>query len=318
MLGTAPLARPAAEAPSACVSSRAAPAAPRLGSVAQVSVRRLETRSRTRASAANSPPGVSSPAVPSAEVSTGVPIAEVPAPPYEPSLYGSSEAPNSFEPRVQVGPTVASLAILLAFAVVNRRVAAAVEKRKEREDAEEALRLAKLRSLDGSADFDEVQSFGDALDNARAAEAEAREVLAFLGADVRVRMPQPLGKPIARVEEEEARVGEEIRRRREERRGANASSSFSSSSSARAGGSGGIWVFSPGRGGRANARGDDEGVSGGPPGWMTATVGFVLAILTWSAVGLLFSPDPAAGPALTPEQVEEQLAMRGYDVKRFQ
>jgi hypothetical protein len=311
MLGTAPLARPAAEAPSARVSSRAAPAAPRLGSVAR-DVRRLETRSRTRASAANSPPGVSSPAVPSAEVSTGVPIAEVPAPPYEPSLYGSSEAPNSFEPRVQVGPTVASLAILLAFAVVNRRVAAAVEKRKEREDAEEALRLAKLRSLDGSADFDEVQSFGDALDNARAAEAEAREVLAFLGADVRVRMPQPLGKPIARVEEEEARVGEEIRRRREERRGANASSSSSSSSSssARAGGSG--------SGGRANARGDDEGVSGGPPGWMTATVGFVLAILTWSAVGLLFSPDPAAGPALTPEQVEEQLAVRGYDVKRFQ
>jgi hypothetical protein len=205
---------------------------------------------------------------------------------------------------------VASIAILLAFAVVNRRVAAAVEKRKEREDAEEALRLAKLRSLDGSADFDEVQSFGDALDNARAAEAEAREVLAFLGADVRVRMPQPLGKPIARVEEEEARVGEEIRRRREERRGANASSSSSSSSSARAGGSG--------NGGRANARGDDEGVSGGPPGWMTATVGFVLAILTWSAVGLLFSPDPAAGPALTPEQVEEQLAVRGYDVKRFQ
>jgi hypothetical protein len=51
---------------------------------------------------------------------------------------------------------------------------------------------------------------------------------------------------------------------------------------------------------------------------MTATVGFVLAILTWSAVGLLFSPDPAAGPALTPEQVEEQLAVRGYDVKRFQ
>ena len=309
MLGTAPLARPAAEAPrQSRVSSRAAPAAPRLGSVAQVSVRRLETRSRTRASAANSPPGVSSPAVPSAEVSTGVPIAEVPAPPYEPSSYGSSEAPNSFEPRVQVGPTVASLAILLAFAVVNRRVAAAVEKRKEREDAEEALRLAKLRSLDGSADFDEVQSFGDALDNARAAEAEAREVLAFLGADVRVRMPQPLGKPIARVEEEEARVGEEIRRRREERRGANASSS-SSSSSARAGGSG--------NGGRANARGD-EGVSGGPPGWMTATVGFVLAILTWSAAGLLFSPDPAAGPALTPEQVEEQLAVRGYDVKRFQ
>ena len=60
------------------------------------------------------------------------------------------------------------MAILVAFAVVNRRVAAAVDRRKEREDAEEALRLAKLRSLDGSADFDEVQMFGDALENARA------------------------------------------------------------------------------------------------------------------------------------------------------
>jgi hypothetical protein len=51
---------------------------------------------------------------------------------------------------------------------------------------------------------------------------------------------------------------------------------------------------------------------------MTATVGFVLAILAWSATGLIFSPDPAVGPALTPEQVEEQMAMRGYDAKRFQ
>ena len=188
------------------------------------------------------------------------------------------------------------MAILVAFAVVNRRVAAAVDRRKEREDAEEALRLAKLRSLDGSADFDEVQSFGDALENARAAEAEAREVLAFLGADVRVRMPQPLGKPIAQVEEEEARVGREIDRRR------TASRSNEDGDERR----------------RRRWDDGDGSVSGaGPPGWMTATVGFVLAILTWSATGLIFSPDPAVGPALTSEQVREQLAVRGYDAKRF-
>ena len=197
---------------------------------------------------------------------------------------------------MQVGPTVASLAILVAFAVVNRRVAAAVDRRKEREDAEEALRLAKLRSLDGSADFDEVQSFGDALENARAAEAEAREVLAFLGADVRVRMPQPLGKPIAQVEEEEARVGRELDRRREASRSNDDGN---------------------GRERRRGSDGDDSVDGAGPPGWMTATVGFVLAILGWSATGLIFSPDPAVGPPLTPEQVEEQLAVRGYDAKRF-
>lgn len=191
---------------------------------------------------------------------------------------------------------MASLAILLAFAVVNRRVAAAVDRRKEREDAEEALRLAKLRSLDGSADFDEVQMFGDALENARAAEAEARQVLAFLGADVRVSVPQPLGKPIAQVEEEERRVGEEIRRRREAKEAGNDVSKKSGSN--------------------ANATWNEN--EDGPPGWMTATVGFVLAILAWSATGLIFSPDPAVGPALTPEQVEEQMAMRGYDAKRFQ
>ena len=94
MLGSAPLARPAAEAPSARVSSRAAPAAPRLGSVAR-DPRRLETRSRTRASAAVSPG--STPAVPSASA-TGVFISEVPAPPYEPSAHGSS-SPSSLESR---------------------------------------------------------------------------------------------------------------------------------------------------------------------------------------------------------------------------
>lgn len=295
MLGSAPLARTAAEAPSARVSARAAPAAPRLGTVARER-RRVETTfgiraSRTSASAAVSTSSTS-PAETSASTADGSSAhLEVSASPY------ASPSDVRFEPQVQVGPAVASLAILLAFAVVNRRVAAAVDRRKEREDAEEALRLAKLRSLDGSADFDEVQMFGDALENARAAEAEARQVLAFLGADVRVSVPQPLGKPIAQVEEEERRVGEEIRRRREAKEvGKN--------------------DVPKKTGSNANATWNEN--EDGPPGWMTATVGFVLAILAWSATGLIFSPDPAVGPALTPEQVEEQMAMRGYDAKRFQ
>lgn len=297
MLGSAPLARIVAEAPSARVSARAAPTAPRLGPVARER-RRLEARfgnlGASRASASGSVSHETQ-ALPSASTS-GESFREVPASPYEPSASTRAPSEPSFEPQVQVGPTVASLAILIAFAIVNRRVAAAVDRRKEREDAEEALRLAKLRSLDGSADFDEVQSFGDALENARAAEAEAREVLAFLGADVRVRMPQPLGKPIAQVEEEEARVGREIDRRR------TASRSNEDGDERR----------------RRRWDDGDGSVSGaGPPGWMTATVGFVLAILTWSATGLIFSPDPAVGPALTSEQVREQLAVRGYDAKRF-
>ena len=307
MLGSAPLARTAAEAPSARVSARAAPAAQflqtnRLGTVARER-RRVETTfgiraSRTSASAAVSTSSTS-PAETSASTADGSSAhLEVVASPY------ASPSDVRFEPQIQVGPAVASLAILVAFAVVNRRVAAAVDRRKEREDAEEALRLAKLRSLDGSADFDEVQMFGDALENARAAEAEARQVLAFLGADVRVSVPQPLGKPIAQVEEEERRVGEEIRRRREAKEAGNKTGSKKTGSNANA---------------NANANADRRNENeDGPPGWMTATVGFVLAILAWSATGLIFSPDPAVGPALTPEQVEEQMAMRGYDAKRFQ
>jgi len=290
MLGSAPLARTAADAPCARVSARAAPAAPRLGTVARER-RRVETKFGIRASRTSASAAVSTSSTSPAETSASTAHLEVSASPY------ASPSDVRFEPQIQVGPAVASLAILVAFAVVNRRVAAAVDRRKEREDAEEALRLAKLRSLDGSADFDEVQMFGDALENARAAEAEARQVLAFLGADVRVSVPQPLGKPIAQVEEEERRVGEEIRRRREAKKAGNDDVSKKSGSNANA-----TW----------NENED------GPPGWMTATVGFVLAILAWSATGLIFSPDPAVGPALTPEQVEEQMAMRGYDTKRFQ
>ena len=204
---------------------------------------------------------------------------------------------TDFAPQVQVGPTVASLVVFVTFAVVNRRVAAAVEKRKEREDAEEKYRGAKLRSLDGSADEFEVRDLGDALETAREEEARAREVFAFLGADVRVRVPQPLGKPIAEVEEEETRVAREIDRRRSARMDRKK------------------WDEQT-TGARENvsSRRDDSSESAeGPPGWMTATVGFVLLILTWSAVGLVFSPDPAVGPALTPQQVREQMAVKGWD-----
>jgi len=222
---------------------------------------------------------------------------EINTPTYDP--------PTDFAPQIQVGPAFASVTILVAFAVVNRRVAAAVERRKDRETAEESLRLAKLRSLDGSADFDEVQSFGDALENARAKEAEAREILPiFFGADVRVRMPQPLGKPLSKVGEEEKRISEDIAKRRERR---NSSSSSAESS--------GVGVEENNKRKQVDANG--EPMPAAPPTWMTATVGFVLLILTWSATGLLFSPDPATGPALSQTQVDTQMAMKGYDLSKY-
>ena len=210
-----------------------------------------------------------------------------------PTTGPDPSVPATFEPRADPAPAFASLAILLAFAVVNRRVAAAVDRRKDREDAEESLRQARLRSLDGSADFDEVSEAYDALERARDEEAAAREVLAFFGADVRVRMPQPLGKSVAKVEEEEARVAEVIRRRREAREGKGDEQGAEQGAE------------------QGTKRGADAPADG-PPWWMTAAVGFCLVILTWSAAGLMFSPDPAVGPALTPEQVDEQMAMRGY------
>ncbi len=60
-----------------------------------------------------------------------------------------------------------------------------------------------------------------------------------------------------------------------------------------------------------------EPMPAAPPTWMTATVGFVLLILTWSATGLLFSPDPATGPALSQTQVDTQMAMKGYDLSKY-
>ena len=254
-----------------------------------------DASSRAFADASSSPSSSSDRAFSSASASASA--ADVPPP-----------TPPAFEPRADPAPAFASLTILLAFFVVNRRVAAAVERRRDRERAEEDLRRAKVRSLDGSADFDEVSEFASALDAAREEEAKAREVLAFLGADVRVRVPQPLGKPIAEVVEEERRVSREIERRRRGARGAPEGGDEPPGDDAES---------SRRRGGASN--GASNGFSNGseasedaraPPGWMTAATGFALAILAWSAVGLAFSPDPALGPALTPEQIERQMEMR--------
>ena len=264
--------------------------------------------------------------------------------------------PTSFEPQVDPAPAFASVVILIAFAVVNRRVAAAVDRRKEREDAEEFLRQAKLRSLDGTADFDEVSEAVLALDAAVEKEAAAREVLAFFGADVRVRMPQPLGKPLSQVARDEANVDEAILKRRREQQqqqqrregggsvdgdgdGDAEDNGFWNSVDADLGGEvrerwqervereknnndgGGNAAGKRGgvSGSSSNSRksssggsrgGGDGGEVNAPPGWMTATVGVVLVMLTWSAVGLMFSADPAVGPALSPEELAAQMAMR--------
>ena len=254
-----------------------------------------DASSRAFADASSSPSSSSDRAFSSASASASA--ADVPPP-----------TPPAFEPRADPAPAFASLTILLAFFVVNRRVAAAVERRRDRERAEEDLRRAKVRSLDGSADFDEVSEFASALDAAREEEAKAREVLAFLGADVRVRVPQPLGKPISEVVEEERRVSREIERRRRGARGppegGDEPPGDDAESSRRRGGAsnGASNGFSNGSEASEDAR--------APPGWMTAATGFALAILAWSAVGLAFSPDPALGPALTPEQIERQMEMR--------
>ena len=214
-------------------------------------------------------------------------------------------APPAFEPRADPAPAFASLTILLAFFVVNRRVAAAVERRRDRERAEEDLRRAKVRSLDGSADFDEVSEFASALDAAREEEAKAREVLAFLGAE-----PRRVGRRSRRETNsevvEERRVSREIERRRGGREGPGGRRRATRRRR-------GVFAAARGRFERRFERffepfeAEDARA---PPGWMTAATGFALAILAWSAVGLAFSPDPALGPALTPEQIERQMEMR--------
>ena len=291
------LPRRRAPARRATAPRRAAPPVAILPSEEEASLSAAPRDASSRAFAdASSPSSSSDRAFSSASASASASAAEAIPPP----------TPPAFEPRADPAPAFASLTILLAFFVVNRRVAAAVERRRDRERAEEDLRRAKVRSLDGSADFDEVSEFASALDAAREEEAKAREVLAFLGADVRVRVPQPLGKPISEVVEEERRVSREIERRRRGARGAGDDEPPGDddvSSRRRGGASNGA---SNGFSNRSEASDDARN----PPGWMTAATGFALAILAWSAVGLAFSPDPALGPALTPEQIERQMEMR--------
>ena len=204
------------------------------------------------------------------------------------------------------GPAVATLSIFIAAAVVNRRVANAVDRRRDRERAEEDLRQMRLKSLDGSADFDEVQEAFDRLERAKYEEAAAREMLSSLGIDARVRMPQPLGKPISQVEREEADVAERIAKIRE-RRERDASSATSDEDDA----DGGIWDRPlPKKSASSSSSSNESSAASGPPAWMNVTVGVVLTMLTWSFVGVTFSEDPALGPAIPPEELQRQMEMR--------
>ena len=128
----------------------------------------------------------------------------------------SSSSGASFEPRFDPGPAVATFAVFIAFAVVNRRVANAVDRRRD----ENAPRRTCARCGSSpwtAAPTDEVQEAFDRLERAKYEEAAAREMLSSLGIDARVRMPQPLGKPISQVEREEADVAERIAKIRERR-----------------------------------------------------------------------------------------------------
>ena len=213
---------------------------------------------------------------------------------------------TTFEAQFDPGPAVASLAIFIAFAVVNRRVAAAVDRRQDRERAEEDLRQLRLKSLDGSADFDDVQEAFDRLERAKYEEAAAREMLSSIGGvEARVRMPQPLGKPISQVEAEEADVAERIAKIRERRRAAEGDGGDAGADSKDAESEdAGIWERPLPKKSEKSEKTD------GPPAWMNFTVGVVLTMLTWSFVGVTFSEDPAVGPAIPPEELQRQMEMR--------
>ena len=213
---------------------------------------------------------------------------------------------TTFEAQFDPGPAVASLAIFIAFAVVNRRVAAAVDRRQDRERAEEDLRRMRLKSLDGSADFDDVQEAFDRLERAKYEEAAAREMLSSIGGvEARVRMPQPLGKPISQVEAEEADVAERIAKIRERRRAAEGDGGDAGADSEDAESEdAGIWERPLPKKSEKSEKTD------GPPAWMNFTVGVVLTMLTWSFVGVTFSEDPAVGPAIPPEELQRQMEMR--------
>ena len=171
---------------------------------------------------------------------------------------------DAFEPRVDARATASALAIGAAFFVVNRRVAAAVAKRRAREAVEAEKRAVALERLRGDASADDENEIDARLRRAYEEEAASREV--FFGL-FRVRMPQPLGKPLSEVEAEEARVAEASGRRE-------------------------------GRFGRTPAR-RREGAAETPPWWMTTVSAIVLVLLTWSSVGLGSVDRVADAPRLT-------------------
>ena len=171
----------------------------------------------------------------------------------------------AFAPKVDARATVTSLVIGGAFFIVNRRVAGAVAARRAREALEEERRKISLERLSGSASSDDLDAVDAALESAYEREASAREML---GGAVRVRMPQPLGKPLKEVAEEEKRVDE-----------------------------------ASGRRVAANAEEDEEAATT-PPWWMTSVSAIVLVLLTWSAVGLGSVDRVANAPDLTPEELE--------------
>lgn len=175
---------------------------------------------------------------------------------------------DAFEPRVDARATTSALVIGAAFFVVNRRVAAAVAKRRAREEVEEEKRRVALERLRGGASIDDETEIDERLRRAYEEEAKSREV--FFGL-FRVRMPQPLGKPLSEVEAEEARVAEASGRRRN---------------------------------GSDDARAGREGMAETPPWWMTTVSAIVLVLLTWSSVGLGSVDRVAEAPRLTPDEIE--------------
>ena len=164
---------------------------------------------------------------------------------------------SDFEPRVDVRATVVGAVIFTAFAVVNRRIAGAVERRKAREALEKELQRLKVERLSGDASVDDEEDLRRAYDEALIEEVRAREVFGGL---FRVRMPQPLGKALSDVEAENRLVDETSAKMK----------------------------------GRANVNRDDrnEEVTM-PPWWMTSVSTMVVILLTWSAIGL-GSVDPVA------------------------
>jgi len=195
----------------------------------------------------------------------------------ETSSSSASNAPSSssFEPRVDVRATVSALLIGSAFFIVNRRVAAAVEKRKAREELEEERRRLKLERLRGGASMDDENDVEERLERAYAEEAEAREFGNFLGGVVRVRMPQPLGRPLTDVEAEERKVSAASKRLKELEEKAKSGDGYETDL-------------------------DDRPI----PWWMTSVSAVVVLLLTWSSIGLGSVDRVANAPPLTPEEIE--------------